>query len=239
WLEPGTLVVMAGMVGSNVGWKNAPYLPCPVALPQIAHHLAPVQDNIWIVPGLSVNDADNHDVMRGEETQVLGAWQLQPAELYIMPGTHCKWVALQEDKITTFHTSMTGELHYLLLNHSLIGAGLPAQSPDWPLFLQGLERGLQDDRILSRLFEVRAAQLLAQLNPASVSEFLSGLLIGCEVAEMSRYFIPSGKVTLIADSVMAQRYQAALERMGINSSLISADEALQAGIRSIVDELAK
>lgn len=127
WREENTPVVMAGMVGSNVGWKVAPYLSIPARFSSIGEQLTSVGDNIWIIPGLCVSHDDNHNVMRGEETQLIGARTLAPSSLYVMPGTHCKWVQADSQQINDFRTVMTGELHHLLLNHSLIGAGLPPQ----------------------------------------------------------------------------------------------------------------
>ena len=127
WREEKTPVVMAGMVGSNVGWKVAPYLSVPACFSSIGEQLTSVGDNIWIIPGLCVSHDDNHNVMRGEETQLIGARALAPSSLYVMPGTHCKWVQADSQQINDFRTVMTGELHHLLLNHSLIGAGLPPQ----------------------------------------------------------------------------------------------------------------
>ena len=119
WREENTPVVMAGMVGSNVGWKVAPYLSVPARFSSIGEQLTSVGDNIWIIPGLCVSHDDNHNVMRGEETQLIGARALAPSSLYVMPGTHCKWVQADSQQINDFRTVMTGELHHLLLNHSL------------------------------------------------------------------------------------------------------------------------
>ncbi|MBN0646766.1 2-dehydro-3-deoxygalactonokinase, partial [Pseudomonas aeruginosa] len=105
-----------------------------------------------IVPGLKVAQAADYDVMRGEETQLLGAWQLMPAECYVMPGTHCKWVQVQNGVVRQFATAMTGELHHLLLNHSLLGQQLPAQFPDEASFALGIEKGLNQPALLSGLF---------------------------------------------------------------------------------------
>jgi 2-dehydro-3-deoxygalactonokinase len=101
WRDGATPVVMAGMVGSNVGWKIAPYLPVPA---HFCHWRAvnAVGDNIWIIPGLCVSRDDNHNVMRGEETQLLGARTLSPSSVYVMPGTHCKWVQADASKSTIF-----------------------------------------------------------------------------------------------------------------------------------------
>ncbi|EER6868997.1 2-dehydro-3-deoxygalactonokinase, partial [Escherichia coli] len=138
WREENTPVVMAGMVGSNVGWKVAPYLSVPARFSSIGEQLTSVGDNIWIIPGLCVSHDDNHNVMRGEETQLIGARTLAPSSLYVMPGTHCKWVQADSQQINDFRTVMTGELHHLLLNHSLIGAGLPPQENSADAFAAGL-----------------------------------------------------------------------------------------------------
>ena len=233
-------VVMAGMVGSNAGWQSVPYLPCPVALTQLASNLSSVQGKAWIVPGLSIERRDNHNIMRGEETQLLGAFSLAPSTTYVLPGTHAKWVQTEGDSVRDFRSVMTGELHHLLLQHSLLGAGLPPQQPDTAAFRDGLETGCNDRSILSRLFEVRAAHILGSRPAESTSEFLSGLLIGHEVALMQQQFAPDSHspLTLIADGSLAERYQQAMIFAGIPAQLLEGDVAFLHGIRSIADELA-
>lgn len=240
WPVNDVPVVMAGMVGSNAGWQTAPYLACPVSLSQLASRLTRVEDKAWIVPGLSIERGDNHNIMRGEETQLLGAIGLAPAAVYVMPGTHAKWVQAQGDTVTDFRTVMTGELHYLLLQHSLVGSGLPPQQPDAAAFADGLETGCNDSSILSRLFEVRAAHILGSRPRESISDFLSGLLIGHEVTLMQQQLSinPQQPLTLIAGGTLAPRYQEALTFAGIPAQQLDGDEAFQHGIRSIADELA-
>lgn len=232
-------VVMAGMVGSNAGWMSVPYLSCPVSLNEVASRLTRVDNRAWIVPGLSIDNDDNHNVMRGEETQLLGAVKLAPATHYVMPGTHCKWVREEGGQIVDFRTVMTGELHHILMKHSLIGAGLPEQQADAGAFHQGVETGANDHTILSRLFEVRAAHLLGTRPRETIAEFLSGLLIGHEVAQMAGTFIQgdNAPLTLIAGNSLADRYQKAMAFTGLSAQLLEGDRAFQQGIRSIVNEL--
>lgn len=237
WRDAQTPVVMAGMVGSNVGWKVAPYLPVPATFSAIGEQLTAVGDNIWIIPGLCVSRDDNHNVMRGEETQLLGARELSPSSVYVMPGTHCKWVRADTHQIHDFRTVMTGELHHLLLHHSLVGAGLPEQESSPAAFASGLERGLATPAILPQLFEVRAAHVLGNLPHEQVSEFLSGLLIGAEVACMAGHFIDQ-QVTVVAGNALSSRYQQALDAIGRKAVVISGDTAFQTGIRSIAHAVA-
>ncbi len=206
WRDGATPVVMAGMVGSNVGWKIAPHLPLPAAFSDIGQQLTAVGDNIWIIPGLCVSRDDNHNVMRGEETQLLGARALAPSSVYVMPGTHCKWVLADRRQIHDFRTVLTGELHHLLLQHSLVGAGLPPQETSAAAFAAGLQRGINNPA-LPQLFEVRASHVLGALPREQVSEFLSGLLIGAEVATLSDTFAGQQAISLVAGSSLTSRYQ--------------------------------
>ncbi|EOI1354373.1 2-dehydro-3-deoxygalactonokinase [Citrobacter amalonaticus] len=238
WRDSATPVVMAGMVGSNVGWKIAPYLPVPASFSAIGEQLTAVSDNVWIIPGLCVSRDDNHNVMRGEETQLLGARTLSPSSVYVMPGTHCKWVQADAEQIHDFRTVMTGELHHLLLQHSLVGAGLPEQQASSDAFAAGLARGIHSPAVLPQLFEVRASHVLGHLPREQVSEFLSGLLIGAEVASMSEQFAGSQSITIVAGTALTSRYQQAFHAMGRDVCTVSGDTAFQAGIRSIAHAVA-
>ncbi|HGM5492023.1 TPA: 2-dehydro-3-deoxygalactonokinase [Serratia fonticola] len=238
WSEGETPIVMAGMVGSNVGWKIAPYLPLPTPFSVIGEQLTSVGDNAWIIPGLCVNRDDNHNVMRGEETQLLGAHTLSPSSVYVMPGTHCKWVQADNKQIHDFRTVMTGELHYLLLQHSLLGAGLPEQQNCSEAFSAGLQRGIASPVLLPQLFEVRASHVLGDLPREHVSEFLSGLIIGAEVKGMRDYIAGQQTITLVANASLTSRYQQAFLAIGQHVTTLDGDTAFQAGIRSIVHAMA-
>lgn len=242
WEEP-LPVVMAGMIGSNAGWLQAPYLQCPTRLNDVAQQLTVVEQALsysaWIIPGICVERADNCNVMRGEETQLIGAYAERPSAVYVMPGTHSKWVRMEGDTLADFRTVMTGELHHLLLQHSLIGAGLGRQHPDPQAFVRGLETGMHETHIVRSLFETRAAHVLGKLEKSAVSDWLSGLLIGNEVAQMQRkYPLPPGaELTVIGNPQLGERYAQALNMAGICHQILDGDRAFQSGIRSIVHEL--
>ncbi|MDV5140417.1 2-dehydro-3-deoxygalactonokinase [Chimaeribacter arupi] len=232
WRESAaTPVLMAGMIGSDAGWQPVPYLPCPVPLRALAARLCEVADNVWIVPGLR---AGREEVMRGEETQLLGATQLAPAGCYVMPGTHSKWVQVEDGGVTGFSTAMTGELHHLLMTHSLIGNGLPAQVEDNARFCQGLERGLAAPSLVSELFRHRAARVLGGLPAASVGEALSGVLIGAEVRAMLTAR-PLHTITLVGSAALCCRYQQAFACAGVDTRSLCGDRAFLQGIRSLLD----
>lgn len=227
-------VVMAGMIGSDAGWQNVPYLACPVSLTAIADGLIQVADNVWIIPGLKVQRDGVCNVMRGEETQLLGAMSLAPASCYVMPGTHSKWVQVAGDRVMDFDTAMTGELHHLLMTQSLLGKALPEQQDDPDAFGLGLERGMTAPTLVAELFQTRASWVLGALPRTSVSDYLSGLLIGAETAVLSAKQ-GARSVTLVGSETLTRRYLQAFARLNIGASCCYGDDALLQGIRRIID----
>lgn len=143
-----------------------------------------------------------------------------------MPGTHCKRVQADSQQINDFRTVMTSELRHLLLNHSLIGVGLPPQENSADAFTAGLERGLNTSAILPQLFEVHASHMLGTLPREQVSRFFSGLLIGAEIASMRDYMTHQCAITLVAGTSLTARYQQAFQAMGCDVTAVAGDTAL-------------
>ncbi|WP_058914056.1 2-dehydro-3-deoxygalactonokinase [Entomohabitans teleogrylli] len=227
-------VVMAGMIGSDAGGYAVDYLPCPVSPQVLSGRLHALAEGVWIVPGLKTERDGRCNVMRGEETQILGAMRLAPADCYVLPGTHCKWVAVDDGVVRGFDTAMTGELHHLLMANSLIGRGLPPQQPHDEVFARGLAQGLETPSCIERLFEARAARVLGQLAAQHVAEWLSGLLIGAEVRALHQRY-RARAVTLVAGAALNDRYRRAFNAIDVAATTLAGDDAFQQGIRSIVD----
>jgi 2-dehydro-3-deoxygalactonokinase len=159
-------LLMAGMIGSNRGWVEAPYAPCPAGLPELAQRVQWVEPGrIGIVPGVSFADGDAADVMRGEEVQILGAFAdgiVAPDAVICHPGTHNKWIRLEDGRITAFRTVMTGELFNLLRGHSILSDLLAEPAGLGPAFEAGVRAGLSGDVLTAELFSVRARVLLGK-----------------------------------------------------------------------------
>ncbi len=131
-------IVLSGMVGSALGWHAVPYVGPEVGLRQLRHHLWPVPDSdglpaTFIVPGYCVRNAQGcPDVMRGEETQLLGAViQGLHDGVFVLPGTHSKWVALRTGQVRSLRTYMTGELYALLGQHGTLAAAALGACRTW------------------------------------------------------------------------------------------------------------
>ena len=187
----GTLpAILSGMAGSSFGWREAPYLLCPAELAELADQPASPRAGVFIVPGMRCsNPLGAPDVMRGEETQLLGALELEPAlaegrQLVCMPGTHTKWVSLRDGIVQEFLTVPTGELFALLCNHSVLvrDAATPIQHR-----AAEFERGLAESArhpevpLPHRLFQSRSLRLDQQLSTEGAASWVSGLLIGTDV----------------------------------------------------------
>ncbi len=243
WLEaePDAPVLLVGMVGSREGWVVAPYATCPADAAEIARSMIPVDlgggRQAHIVPGLTCEPAPGAaDVMRGEETLVLGAGVGNG--VVCLPGTHPKWIEMRGGEIARFATYMTGEMYALLREHSMIGR--PATEPGDPA---GFERGLEaarrnegDQRVglLHLLFAARAAVVSGRMDPSLLGPYLSGLLTGDEIAGALAQFPGTSSVTIVADSPRADLYVDALGRRGITTKVRAPQEALIAGLARIV-----
>ena len=230
----GLPVVICGMAGARQGWMEAPYLRTPTR-PDALHGGAVRVDapgDIRILPGIAHANATCPDVMRGEETQLLGAMPPDYSGLVCMPGTHSKWVSVEAGCIESFSTFMTGELFSVLCKHSLLEHAIePGQppTPADPAFRMGLEAGMKEG-LDSQLFRLRAAQLLGFEERAQGSARLSGLLIGSEIAAASRRYGVRDKLLLLATGPLGQLYEFALSSAGFGVTAMDADRASQAGL---------
>jgi len=215
-------VLMCGMVGSNLGWREAAYVACPAGLNALARALTPVSDtpSIRIVPGLRCSGLTKApDVMRGEETQILGWLARDDARrrgrhLLCLPGTHSKWALLQEGEIQRFVTAMTGELFAVLSTHSILKAEPTAFNGD--AFAAGVAAAGEGDALSIRMFSARARIVTASANKQDASSYLSGLLIGSEVAAAPRALgvDHAGEIWVIGAPLLRERYVDALTQRG-------------------------
>jgi 2-dehydro-3-deoxygalactonokinase len=238
WVKDHDLPMLAsGMVGSRQGWREAPYLAAPCGLAECATRLTAVPltsapgKSIHLVPGVSLTRSDgSRDVMRGEEVQVWGCPAVG-ASTFVLPGTHSKWVALDASgRIVSFRTYMTGELFSLLRAHSTLrwqaSESAPAVQADRDFEL-GVARALASSSCLSSLmFQARAGALFGDVPAHGVAAFLSGLLIGAEVASALREGEQTqGQVKVIGDLDLCRLYEAALRMASVTAQLLDASEA--------------
>jgi 2-dehydro-3-deoxygalactonokinase len=231
-------LLMAGMIGSNRGWMEAPYVPCPAGLPELASRLKwVVPDHIAIVPGVALDSGETADVMRGEEVQMLGAFaegMISPDALVCHPGTHNKWVKMEDGRIASFRTIMTGEMFNLLREHSILADLLQAPADTGDAFAAGVQRGLRSDELTAELFSVRARVLLGKAERADAASYTSGLLIGSDL-RIGLRSAPEGEVVAMGRPELTSLYATALQLAGRQAREVDGEEAFLAGTRHLAE----
>jgi 2-dehydro-3-deoxygalactonokinase len=232
-------MLLAGMVGSNIGWRLAPYASAPAGIAEIAAALSWIDDRTAIVPGISTLEGGRPDVMRGEEVQFLGAVAagLVPRDsLLVQPGTHCKWAEVEDGRVAGFTTAMTGELFALLRHHGLLAAQLGSDVVPGAAFIEGVTEGRRQD-LAASLFGIRAAKMLGQRDDADAASFASGLLIGSDVAARLAH-AGHDVVHILADPGLGTLYVKAIEAHGRRAELVDSHAAFVAGILAIGKQIA-
>jgi 2-dehydro-3-deoxygalactonokinase len=235
-------LLMAGMVGSASGWREVPYLDAATPLDRIAHHLAAVPQagpRAFIVPGLCFAAADGSvDVMRGEETQLLGAHVLGHGDgWFVLPGTHSKWVRLQGGRVAELATAMTGELFALLTQHGTLAGITREGDADPPSFARGVAAAGRSS-LSNALFGCRAQVMAGRMPARHARDYLSGLLIGAEWHDVARRVgrMPE-RVTLIGSRALAPPYAAAAALFGCTLTALDARAVQLAAFHALQNAL--
>jgi 2-dehydro-3-deoxygalactonokinase len=243
WLKnaaPAAPIVMAGMVGSKLGWCEAPYVATPAGFSELAENLVALPDldghPIRIAPGLSARLDGRPDVMRGEECQLYGLWlQTRTHLLCVLPGTHSKWAVIGDGGVGGFRTYMTGEFFAQLTSSGTLAQLMPPNAPhDEAAFHRGLavSEGASAGGLLNLLFSVRSLGLFGELPGAALASYLSGLLIGAELRDATAS-VNRGTVAVIGSSRMTELYVSALGAIGVNGQAIDGDPLLITALLAI------
>jgi len=243
WMRarPSLPVVACGMVGSLHGWLDVPYAACPADARALAEGmLASPGGAVSIAPGLLCDDNGlPPDVMRGEETQIVGALHLQPqladAACIVLPGTHSKWAQVRHGKIRRFATHMTGELYAVLRRHSVLGRLMEEGAFNEASFLDGVEAARRDGQlgVAHQMFAARTLGVTGRMAPAALGDYLSGLLIGHELraglAWRAQAGLDSAPLALVGSAELCRRYQLALRQYSGERTLVL-DNTAPAGL---------
>lgn len=237
-------VLICGMAGSRQGWQEVAYLPIPLKLtsdltatPVSTHD---TRLNVSILPGLKQLSPPN--VMRGEETQLLGFIQQSPDfnGVIALPGTHNKWVRLEAQQVMQFSTCMTGEVFELLAEQSVLRHSVQTTEWDWLPFDAAVRQALNyPQAFMQRLFTLRASDLLQNTPKAQARAQLSGELIGLELSAMQAAgFIQTDlPLVFIGNLKLAELYVRALKVMGIEAYAHDATKLTVQGLAAAYQEL--
>jgi 2-dehydro-3-deoxygalactonokinase len=232
-------LLLAGMIGSNRGWRQAAYVPCPAGIDDLAAALVWAGEREAIIPGVSFLGAGRADVMRGEEVQLLGAVASglsDPDGLVCHPGTHNKWVTLHRGKINEFRTVMTGEIYSLLKEHSILADLLTGPVEPNGAFRAGARQAMAEQALPADIFGVRASVLLGQLKKEDAAAFTSGLLIGADV-RIGLTHPTAAQVTVIGRPELTRLYAAAVQEAGRKPIELDGEQSFLTGIQEIAKRI--
>lgn len=224
WLDRDCDVFLSGMITSRNGWLETPYVEAPAELAALAANARDIPARcgarLRFLPGVCVREPFP-DVMRGEEIQVFGSIAPQETVTIILPGTHSKWVRVENGRITAFRTFLTGEIYALLRSHSIVGRLIPADGPafDEAPFLAGIRQASAagPSGFLHDVFTARSGALLGNFPPGEIADRLSGLVIGHELAAGLALGWTGGAIRLVGEALLCERYRVALGALGKSS----------------------
>ena len=238
WLTPGVPIVMAGMVGSRMGWVEVPYLAAPAPLADLAKNLMKAgriaDSDCWIVPGVNLDSADQPEVMRGEECQMLGALLRQGRSdgVFLTPGTHSKWARVTDGKLGDFRTYITGEMFNLLRQSGTLAQLMTGDAEDEAAFARGVDATGPDTELLNRVFSARSLALFGRLEGREVASYLSGLLVATEMRDALAAWPDLARtgVTCIGSAGMLARYGACARLLSLDLQGIDNKDVLPAAL---------
>ena len=240
-------VIMCGMIGSAQGWHETPYLEGDATIASLAencHRLETSAYPLWIIPGLKARSLDGHnDVMRGEETLLIGALtQLNIQDgLFCLPGTHAKWIEVEAGTVKTISTFMTGELFHLMSAHSILSPFMAAS--DAPLFTgeafqHGLALASSRLGLLHQLFALRAGILTGKFKRSDIKTLLSAVLIATEIGTALKGFDRhAGEIILVCDEILRVPYSQIFNAFGLTPTHFDAEQAAIKGLFAIAQNL--
>lgn len=229
-------VVICGMAGARQGWVEAGYIDTPASLAAILQRAVPVPGqsrDIRILPGIAQRDPRAPDVMRGEETQLLGALGADGEALVCMPGTHSKWASVRDGTIERFTTFMTGELFSAVSQETILSLAVANadEAVDALAFKSAVTAAFETPALAANLlFQVRSGQLLYGGSPASAREKISGTLIGLELAAGLASDQSRRGITLVASGRLQEMYRLAFDTLSVAVQSIDSDDAVRRGL---------
>ena len=243
-LKKDQYILMAGMVGSKKGLYEVPYVPVPTTIKKISLKI-PVKKisniNIRIVPGLVYKKNNFLDVIRGEETLVIGAINKVKIRKYCFlccPGTHSKWISIENKKFKSFSSYMSGEIYSAIYKCTILLQSLQKSSNKFSknYFIKGLNLIKKGYSFPNILFKIRTMDLFNQSKPYERNSFLSGLIIGMEINDISKQKkIYKSTVILIASGALTKMYSISLNYYKIKYNLVNADECFINGMKKIYE----
>ena len=233
-------VLASGMIGSKQGWIEASYQKTPCNLNNIEFISPSVTDNRFSIKIFSgISQRNNPDVMRGEETQIAGFLYDNPnfSGSICLPGTHSKWVKIENGNIINFKTFMTGELFEIISKNSILIHTVTSKKILKSELIKAVnEIFIKPEIFGNALFQLRADDLINSRGSEVYKSKLSGYLLGLELLG-SLEFWKKKDIVLIGNADLIELYDYILHNK-VNSikNCLSKDMVLK-GLKNFKNEL--
>ncbi len=244
WQDSSFFTLMAGMVGSANGWEEAPYVFLPASPDTVGKHIYKMSsvEDVYIVGGLCCRGKnDTYDVIRGEEVQIIGLISKlkQGKHLVCLPGTHSKWLEINEHNIIdSFTTVMSGDFFSAICTGTIMAMMLESPQKFSKVdFQKGIEISGGPGGIMAHMFKVRGALLFEQIKAQHVESMISGIIIGSEIHNMKELYNTKAFVHVIGSDVLGEKYSLALDILGIEHQIYAGEELSLAGMKVLLDNL--
>lgn len=245
WPEEAQTIYCCGMISSTIGWQELPYLSCPISTEELVRSLSVLKIGDHLVntsPGLRcISTFGKPDVMKGEEIQYLGFQRSRKQTdnknaMVCMPGTHSKWMSVEDGRATHFSTAMTGDIFAALSASGLLKPHLGDPVAFTDAFIEGVEYARSGGALARLLFSVRSRVVSGELNNGDASAYASGILIGNEISDaLSAYqeYRDGTAITLIGAKQMCELYRDALALFDQTSTILDASDACINGFKYV------
>lgn len=245
WLDTAKFTLMAGMVGSANGWEEAAYVPLPASPLKVSEHIHTLLSakDVYIVGGLCCAGIDNtYDVLRGEEVQIIGllAKLQQEKKLVCLPGTHSKWLEVDENNIIdSFTTVMSGDFFSAVCTSTIMAMMLDTpQVFSQVEFTRGVELSARPGGIMAHMFKVRGALLFNQIKPEHIESMISGIVIGSEINSMKEVYDTNTTIHVVATKALAEKYSQAFDILEIAHQVHGGDTLSLEGMKFLASTMA-
>lgn len=150
------------------------------------------------IPGVKTvsETLENADIMRGEETELMGLDIDISDSLVLLPGSHSKCISVSKDgRINEFHTFLTGEMLYAISNDTILSRTVDLSvAADKEYLIMGYKY-CEKHGINEALFKTRILDMLFSCTPAQRMGFFTGVIL---YGEISRIIKLSQKRVIIA-----------------------------------------
>ncbi len=190
-------VLASGMITSEFGICPIDHIMAPAGLEELGRNVKRTMlQEICPIPFMFVRGVkftcetpELADMMRGEETELMGIIRSGEDCVYILPGSHSKVIKVNSDgKIERFSTLLTGEMIKAISEGTILkdAIDLGCDKTDSEYLLKGYEF-CREHGVNKALFKVRILKNVFSATSVQTYSFFLGVVLADEIREVEKY----------------------------------------------------